>query len=187
MPNYIDPEDDDYRRPRSGNMQTADSVMGIVQSGKGKRVSDPERQDVSDHIATCVTYGILDDDEAAARLDAAMNAKTEGDLLHLVRDLPNETKLATLRARSRVSRMAKGRKFARLIPWMQNTRLGRAMFHTTIAVSALLLAILPGAILTGPHSSTLAVAIAITCGVLGGAAFIVNLLFGGDWFIDNGS
>lgn len=131
-----DNEYDDYQKPRSGNIQARDEVMGISSRG-GKRVSDTQRDDVTQHIAACVTHGVLTDGEAAARLDAVMESKTEGDLIHLVRDLPNEAALAALKARKRLSRRASGR-VGKVANWLLNTNFGRAVYHgfwTVVAAS----------------------------------------------------
>jgi hypothetical protein len=52
------------------------------------RVSDAERNDVADKLSRHFSEGRLDQTEFKDRLDAAMSAKTQGDLAGLFDDLP---------------------------------------------------------------------------------------------------
>jgi hypothetical protein len=52
------------------------------------RVSDAERSEVADKLSTHYADGRLDEAEFKERLDAAMGAKTQGDLSGLFDDLP---------------------------------------------------------------------------------------------------
>jgi Domain of unknown function (DUF1707) len=52
------------------------------------RVSDAERQDVADRLATHYAEGRLDQAEFDERCGRAMSAKTRGDLVGLLDDLP---------------------------------------------------------------------------------------------------
>jgi len=52
------------------------------------RVSDAERNDVADKLSRHFSEGRLDQAEFKERLDAAMSAKTQGDLAGLFDDLP---------------------------------------------------------------------------------------------------
>ena len=60
------------------------------------RVSDAERNDVADKLSRHFADGRLDQAEFKERLDAAMSAKTQGDLAGLFDDLPP---LAAIRLR----------------------------------------------------------------------------------------
>ncbi len=166
-----------------GQMQTADEAMGIL---GGQRVSNMHRDDVRNHLIACETYGYLNETEARLRKDAAYKARTEGELFHVVRDLPDETKLATLGARKRLTVRAGGR-VGRLFKWLLTTKPGRGLFHPAIAVMALMLAVIPMAVLAGPHDiySTPAAVFAISAGIVGFVAFIVDVVFGVCWFVDN--
>src|SRR5580692_5967241 len=61
------------------------------------RVGHVERDDVVHHLAACVTSGHLDEDEAPARMELAMQAVTQEDLAKLVRGLPSKARLEQLR------------------------------------------------------------------------------------------
>jgi hypothetical protein len=52
------------------------------------RVSDAERNEVADKLSRHFSEGRLDQSEFKERLDAAMSAKTQGDLAGLFDDLP---------------------------------------------------------------------------------------------------
>ena len=52
------------------------------------RVSDAERNEVADTLSRHFSEGRLDQGEFKERLDAAMSAKTQGDLAGLFDDLP---------------------------------------------------------------------------------------------------
>jgi hypothetical protein len=52
------------------------------------RVSDAERNEVADRLSRHFSEGRLDETEFKDRLDAAMSAKTQGDLAGLFDDLP---------------------------------------------------------------------------------------------------
>jgi hypothetical protein len=52
------------------------------------RVSDAERNEVADKLSRHFSDGRLDQTEFKERLDAAMSAKTQGDLVGLFDDLP---------------------------------------------------------------------------------------------------
>ena len=52
------------------------------------RVSDAERNEVADRLSRHFAEGRLDQGEFKERLDAAMAAKTQGDLVGLFNDLP---------------------------------------------------------------------------------------------------
>lgn len=52
------------------------------------RVSDAERHEIADQLGTHYAEGRLDENEFKERLDAAMRAKTYGDLAGLTGDLP---------------------------------------------------------------------------------------------------
>jgi hypothetical protein len=52
------------------------------------RVSDAERNEVADRLSRHFAEGRLDESEFKERLDAAMSAKTQGDLRGLFDDLP---------------------------------------------------------------------------------------------------
>jgi hypothetical protein len=65
----------------------------MAPSGSGSsratlRVSDAERNEVADKLSTHFADGRLDEAEFKERLDAAMGAKTQGDLSGLFDDLP---------------------------------------------------------------------------------------------------
>jgi len=62
--------------------------MAAPGSGTSLRVSDTERNDVADKLSTHFADGRLDEAEFKERLDAAMAAKTQGDLSGLFDDLP---------------------------------------------------------------------------------------------------
>jgi hypothetical protein len=55
------------------------------------RVSDAERNEVADRLSRHFSEGRLDQSEFKERLDAAMSAKTQGDLGGLFDDLPRLT------------------------------------------------------------------------------------------------
>lgn len=55
----------------------------------GMRVSDAERAEVTDRLSKHYGDGRLDQAEFNERLDRAMNAKTQSDLLGLFADLPD--------------------------------------------------------------------------------------------------
>jgi Flp pilus assembly protein TadB len=55
------------------------------------RVSDAERNEVADKLSRHFAEGRLDQSEFKERLDAAMSAKTQGDLAGLFDDLPRLT------------------------------------------------------------------------------------------------
>jgi hypothetical protein len=57
-------------------------------SGAALRVSDAERNEVADKLSAHFADGRLDQTEFKERLDAAMGAKTQGDLAGLFDDLP---------------------------------------------------------------------------------------------------
>jgi hypothetical protein len=57
-------------------------------SASSTRVSDAERNEVADKLSTHFADGRLDQGEFKERLDAAMGAKTRGDLSGLFDDLP---------------------------------------------------------------------------------------------------
>jgi hypothetical protein len=180
---YLNYEDDPSP---SGSMQTADEAMGIFHNG-GRRVNNMNRDDVTNHLTACEVYGYLNEDELAARKDAADKAKTEADLMHLVRDLPSEEKLVALRARKRLSRLRNGSKLARLFTWLLTVKTGRLVFHPVIGLFGLMLAILPAVLLAGPHGYGPGRAgVAVALGLVGGVITIVNLLVGVNWFDKNG-
>jgi hypothetical protein len=52
------------------------------------RIGDAEREQVADQLRTSHTEGRLDVEEFNERIDAALKAKTRGDLRALVADLP---------------------------------------------------------------------------------------------------
>jgi hypothetical protein len=60
----------------------------MAPSGTSLRVSDAERNAVADKLSTHFADGRLDEAEFKERLDAAMGAKTQGDLSGLFDDLP---------------------------------------------------------------------------------------------------
>ena len=62
--------------------------MAAPGSGTSLRVSDAERNAVADKLSTHFADGRLDEVEFKERLDAAMGAKTQGDLSGLFDDLP---------------------------------------------------------------------------------------------------
>ena len=62
--------------------------MAAPGSGTSLRVSDAERNAVADKLSTHFADGRLDEAEFKERLDAAMAAKTQGDLSGLFDDLP---------------------------------------------------------------------------------------------------
>jgi Flp pilus assembly protein TadB len=64
----------------TGSLSTASTV--------NLRVSDAERNDVADKLSRHFSDGRLDQTEFKERLDAAMSAKTQGDLVSLFDDLP---------------------------------------------------------------------------------------------------
>lgn len=54
----------------------------------GLRIGDAERNQVADALSQHYSAGRLDESEFKERLDKAMAAKTRGDLVGLLRDLP---------------------------------------------------------------------------------------------------
>jgi hypothetical protein len=181
---YNDYDEFDRRQSRSGRVTTKDEAMGLL---GGKRVSHVNRDDVTHHIAACVTHGYLDDEEAAARMDAAGQARTEGDLIHIVKDLPGEDALAVAGARKRLARRAGGR-FGRLFHWLLATKAGRAAFHGAVAALALMLAIItPTAINVASHGhfGIIGGGLAIAAVVVGVITLIVNMAFCIDWYADH--
>lgn len=181
MGSKFDEFGDDYRRPRSGRMQTKDDAMGIF---GGMRVSNTNRDDVVNHIAACVTHGYLTDQEAAARMDAAAEARTEGDLIHIARDLPSEERLLALKTRKRLSKRV-GTRFGRVSNWLFTRKTGRALFHASVAALALMTAIIPGTVIDSLNHGrfgALGAAVTVATIVVGVIAFVVNLAFTLDWF-----
>jgi hypothetical protein len=57
-------------------------------AGTSLRVSDAERNEVAEKLSAHFADGRLDETEFKERLDAAMGAKTQGDLAGLFDDLP---------------------------------------------------------------------------------------------------
>ncbi len=170
----------------SGSVTTKDEAMGIV---GGKRVNNMHRDDVRNHIIACETYGYLNGKESFARQDAADKARTEGELFHVVRDLPDEAGLAALGARKRLARLAVGGKATRLFKWLLATRLGRTVLHGGIGVAALMLAIIPVTVIdnaTHGHFYPFGVTVTVLTMAVGIIAFVANLFWCIDWFIDNG-
>jgi hypothetical protein len=77
-----------------GGWRTAAGMSGSGAAGPGAgmgtsvRVSDAERNEVADRLSAHFADGRLDETEFKERLDAAMGAKTQGDLAGLFDDLP---------------------------------------------------------------------------------------------------
>lgn len=72
-------------------MKDMDPTMSntvITAIAAGQRVGDQERQIVCDQLAAHFSAGRLDPDELDQRVEAAMRARTAGDLHPLLRDLP---------------------------------------------------------------------------------------------------
>lgn len=185
MNHYYD-EDDAYSGGTvRGKVQTKDEVMGIFDGRK--RVNNLNRDDVANHITACETWGYLTPEQARARRDTAEKAQTEGELFHLVRDLPNEEKLAALGVRKRLSSLAHGGKIGKITRWLLTSRLGRAVFHSLIAVLTATFAIVPGMVVSighHGHFGTAGAVLTVVTAIIGGIAFIVNFLFAGHWFIE---
>jgi hypothetical protein len=68
-------------RPEAARWMGAPSTTNL-------RVSDTERNTVADKLSRHYAEGRLDESEFKERLDAAMSAKTQGDLAGLFDDLP---------------------------------------------------------------------------------------------------
>ena len=68
-------------RPEAARWMSAPSTSNL-------RVSDAERNEVADRLSRHFSEGRLDESEFKERLDAAMSAKTQGDLAGLFDDLP---------------------------------------------------------------------------------------------------
>ena len=75
---------DDTTRPLSGRWIGTPPTSNL-------RVSDAERNEVADRLSRHFSEGRLDQSEFKDRLDAAMSAKTQGDLAGLFDDLPRLT------------------------------------------------------------------------------------------------
>ena len=73
--------------PRGHPMRDAARKMRATPAST-LRVSDAERSDVSERLSRHFADGRLDQGEFKERLDAAMSAKTQGDLAGLFDDLP---------------------------------------------------------------------------------------------------
>jgi hypothetical protein len=70
------------------DMQGGRRMTAQQGSGASLRVSDAERNEVADMLSAHFADGRLDQAEFKDRLDAAMAAKTQGDLAGLFDDLP---------------------------------------------------------------------------------------------------
>lgn len=80
-----------YFQPRGHTMRLRPDAarwMGPSSSIANLRVSDAERNEVADRLSRHFSDGRLDQVEFKERLDAAMSAKTQGDLAGLFDDLP---------------------------------------------------------------------------------------------------
>lgn len=181
---YMDYRPNEYDRPRSGSIQTRDEAMGIHKDAL--RVSNLHRDDVRNHIDACEVYGYLNKAQADARKDAVDKAQTEGDLIHLARDLPGREKLAALKAR-KPERPVSGS--AKAVRWLTTVKFGRVWLHSSTAVFALLLGLIPsfaiGEISHG-HTGPVGVGFSVATAVIGFVLLIVNLCLGIDWFDKNG-
>lgn len=184
---FDDIMDDEYRHPRSGAIQTADEAMGIIRGG-AKRVSDTQRDDVIAHIAANVSHGVLSSDEAEARLDAAREAKTEGDLIHLARDLLSETELAQHKARKRIAKWRRGSGLGRFSSWLVQTKHGRILFHAAVAVLAAMVAVVPSAFVasvSGKSIGPVGVSIMVLTIAAGIVTFVIDVVSAISWYEDH--
>lgn len=145
---------------------------GEMEIQQGKRAGDIQRQDTTNHLVNCASYGWLESEEAEKRMDAAREAKTLNQLAGLVRDLPDPGELRAIQHKT-TSRVKKA---------SLDSVEGRLVLHTWWACISLVSIFGPTWAAVNNHWSGLFVVLVCCTSIFAGiGSLVLDCLFAALW------